>query len=489
MRRASSASCARRPRSPRCSATRSISTSGSRRRPGSPPAGKRRAACGSPATRTAGPSSSARRRRRGASAWTCICCRPPRRRRCGRCWRSTISSARPSCRPTGRPSPSDIAQSLAKGARMHGAKLFEGVGCTGFEIEDGRVDGGRAPTAGTIACDKVVLCAGMWSRQIGALAGVSVPLQPVKHQYVITEKIDGIAPGMATIRDPDRRTYFKEEVGGLVFGGYEPDPIAWTRRSCRSDFEFQLFDDDWDHFEQHMTAAMARIPALEKTGIKQMINGPGDVHARRQFHPRRGAGGAELLRRRRLQRLRHRLGRRRGLGARRLGDEAASADGPLGRRHPPLLRAPPRPRLDARAHARGLRQALHHRLPARGIRERPAAHRLAALRAAEGAPRRASARSSAGSGPTGSRRPGDEPRDIYSIGRGNWFDAVGEEHRGGARGGGALRPVVLRQVRDDAARTPTQALSWIGANDVDHGRRAGSPIRRCSTRAAASSAT
>ena len=85
-------------------------------------------------------------------------------------------------------------------------------------------------TAGTIRCEKVVVCAGMWSRQIAALAGVSVPLQPVKHQYVITENIDGVRPGMATLRDPDRRTYFKEEVGGLVFGGYEPDPIAWTDR-------------------------------------------------------------------------------------------------------------------------------------------------------------------------------------------------------------------------------------------------------------------
>ena len=81
---------------------------------------------------------------------------------------------------------------------------------------------------GEIACDKVVNCAGQWARQVGALAGINVPLQPVKHQYIITEKIDGLATDAPTIRDPDRRTYFKEEVGGLVMGGYEPDPQAWT---------------------------------------------------------------------------------------------------------------------------------------------------------------------------------------------------------------------------------------------------------------------
>jgi 4-methylaminobutanoate oxidase (formaldehyde-forming) len=91
---------------------------------------------------------------------------------------------------------------------------------------------------------------------------------------VITEKIEGVTPDLATIRDPDRRTYFKEEVGGLVFGGYEPDPVAWTTGDVPADWEFRLFDDDWEHFEQHMDAAIGRIPVLEKAGIKKMINGP-----------------------------------------------------------------------------------------------------------------------------------------------------------------------------------------------------------------------
>ena len=177
----------------------------------------------------------------------------------------------------GQASPSDITQSLAKGARMYGAKLFEEVRVTGFDIKDGRITAVRT-TQGDITCDKVVNCAGQWARQVGAMAGIDVPLQAVKHQYIITEKIDGLSTDAPTIRDPDRRTYFKEEVGGLVMGGYEPNPIAWETGlpggDVPNDWEFRLFDDDFDHFEQHMTQAIERVPALANVGVKQMINGP-----------------------------------------------------------------------------------------------------------------------------------------------------------------------------------------------------------------------
>lgn len=173
----------------------------------------------------------------------------------------------------GQASPSDITQSLARGARMHGAKIHEGVQVTGLRMKDDRIT--HVETAhGAIACEKVVNCAGQWARQVGAMAGVNVPLQPVKHQYIITEPVEGITPDTATIRDPDRRTYFKEEVGGLVIGGYEPNPLAWTTGDVPGDFEFQLFEDDWDHFEQHLVQAIERVPALAETGVKQMINGP-----------------------------------------------------------------------------------------------------------------------------------------------------------------------------------------------------------------------
>ncbi len=173
----------------------------------------------------------------------------------------------------GQASPSDITQSLAKGARMHGANLIEGVRVTGFQMDGDRITAVET-TEGTIRCEKVVNCGGQWARQIGAMAGINVPLQPVKHQYVITEKIDGLATDAPTIRDPDRFTYYKEEVGGLVMGGYEHNPIAWTTGNVPDEFQFQLFDDDWEHFEQHIEQAVQRVPAFETAGIKQMINGP-----------------------------------------------------------------------------------------------------------------------------------------------------------------------------------------------------------------------
>ncbi|MDH5529773.1 MAG: FAD-dependent oxidoreductase, partial [Paracoccaceae bacterium] len=172
----------------------------------------------------------------------------------------------------GQASPSDITQSLAKGARMHGAKIHEGVRVLGFGMDGHRITSVKT-SAGEIVCDKVVNCAGQWARQVGAMVGINVPLQPVKHQYVVTERIEGLSSDAATIRDPDRRTYFKEEVGGLVMGGYEPNPQPWTTGDVPDDWEFRLFDDDFDHFEQHMDQAIARIPALANAGVKQMING------------------------------------------------------------------------------------------------------------------------------------------------------------------------------------------------------------------------
>ncbi len=173
----------------------------------------------------------------------------------------------------GQASPSDITQSLAKGARMHGAEIRERVRVTGFAMDGNRITAVET-TEGRIRCDKVVNAAGQWSRQLGQKAGITVPLQPIRHQYIITEPVAGVSPEMPTIRDPDLRTYFKEEVGGLVMGGYEPNPQPWTTGDVPDQWEFQLFDDDYDHFAQHMEAAMQRIPALGSTGVKRMINGP-----------------------------------------------------------------------------------------------------------------------------------------------------------------------------------------------------------------------
>ncbi len=173
----------------------------------------------------------------------------------------------------GQANPSDITQALAKGARAAGVTLREGVAVTGFELELGTLRAVRT-TSGRIACEKVVLCAGQWTRALAALAGVNVPLVSVQHQYVVTEAIAGVTPDLPTLRDPDRLTYYKEEVGGLVMGGYEPNPKPWAEAGMPERFEFELLNEDWEHFEPIMELALGRVPALGSVGVKQLINGP-----------------------------------------------------------------------------------------------------------------------------------------------------------------------------------------------------------------------
>lgn len=173
----------------------------------------------------------------------------------------------------GQANPSDITQSLAKGARMAGVRILEDTPVTRILVEDGRICGVETP-AGRIECEKVILCAGQWTRTLAASVGVNVPLVSVEHQYMITEKIPGITPGLPTLRDPDRLTYWKEDVGGLVMGGYEPNPVPWAQNGIPEGFHYELLTSNFDHFEQFMDLAIGRVPALETAGIKELINGP-----------------------------------------------------------------------------------------------------------------------------------------------------------------------------------------------------------------------
>ena len=102
---------------------------------------------------------------------------------------------------------------------------------------------------GVIQCEKVVCCAGQWSREFAARFGVAVPLVSVQHQYMLTEPLGGVTSDLPTLRDPDRLTYYKEEVGGLVMGGYEPNPIPWAIDGIPESFHYALLDSDFDHFE------------------------------------------------------------------------------------------------------------------------------------------------------------------------------------------------------------------------------------------------
>lgn len=173
----------------------------------------------------------------------------------------------------GQASPSDITQSLAHGARQAGALIFENTRVTDLVMDAGRITG-VVTEQGPIKCEKVLCCAGQWTREFAARYGVSVPLISIQHQYVVTDTIPGVDGSLPSLRDPDRLTYYKEDVGGLAIGGYEHDPRPWAETGVPEDFNYTLLDFDMDHFEPMMFLAMKRIPLLSDTRIKEVINGP-----------------------------------------------------------------------------------------------------------------------------------------------------------------------------------------------------------------------
>ena len=183
----------------------------------------------------------------------------------------------------GKANPTDLTQALAKGARMRGAKVVEHVHVLEV-MTDGRAVTGVRTDSGQIEAEIVVNCAGQWAKQVGATAGMNVPLHSAEHFYVVTETIDGVHTDMPILRDPDGYTYFKEEVGGLVIGGFEPEAKPWVSPDkIPYPFEFQLLEEDWDHFQILMDNALLRIPALEETGIKKFYNGPESFTPDNQF--------------------------------------------------------------------------------------------------------------------------------------------------------------------------------------------------------------
>jgi glycine cleavage system aminomethyltransferase T/glycine/D-amino acid oxidase-like deaminating enzyme len=177
----------------------------------------------------------------------------------------------------GKANPTDLTMSLAKGARNRGVNILEDVEVIGVLVANGRVAGVRVTREGTIseiACEVIVNCAGQWARQFGKLAGVNVPLYSAEHFYIVTDRIELVHPMLPVMRDPDGRIYYKEEVGGLVMGGFEAQAKPWTMDPIPSTFQFQLLGEDWDQFESLMTNAIHRTPCLETAKVKMLLNGP-----------------------------------------------------------------------------------------------------------------------------------------------------------------------------------------------------------------------
>jgi 4-methylaminobutanoate oxidase (formaldehyde-forming) len=137
----------------------------------------------------------------------------------------------------GQADPVNITQALAKGARNYGVKIIQGVKVTAINQADGRVSGVMTDE-GAITADYVVNAGGMWAREIGAMAGVAVPLHACEHFYIVTEAIEGLTPNLPVLRVPDECAYYKEDAGKMLLGAFEPNSKPWGMDGIPEDFEF-----------------------------------------------------------------------------------------------------------------------------------------------------------------------------------------------------------------------------------------------------------
>jgi glycine cleavage system aminomethyltransferase T/glycine/D-amino acid oxidase-like deaminating enzyme len=173
------------------------------------------------------------------------------------------------CPNDGVTNPVDTTQALARGARMGGAQIYENVEVTDIQLTNNTVKG-VSTTQGKIQCEYVVNCAGMWGRKLGEMVGVSLPLHAAEHMHIVTKPIEGVYRGLPTMRDMDGYIYFREEVGGLLMGGFEPVAKPWGMRGIPDHFQFTELNEDWDQFEIFMKNAIKRVPAMETAQVRHL---------------------------------------------------------------------------------------------------------------------------------------------------------------------------------------------------------------------------
>jgi 4-methylaminobutanoate oxidase (formaldehyde-forming) len=173
----------------------------------------------------------------------------------------------------GQADPTNIALALAKGARQHGAEVYENVKVTGIKQANGYATGVET-TNGVIKAEYVVNCAGMWGRDIGRMANINIPLHASEHFYIVTEPISELQRDLPVLRIPDEATYYKEDAGKLLVGAFELDAKPWGMDGIPDDFCFDQLPEDIEHFAPILDAAVKRMPVLEKAGIQLFFNGP-----------------------------------------------------------------------------------------------------------------------------------------------------------------------------------------------------------------------
>jgi glycine cleavage system T protein len=364
----------------------------------------------------------------------------------------------------GQTNPVDTTQALARGARNAGVRICEDVKVTAIRTAHGRVTGVATPE-GEIRADVVVNCAGMWAREVGGWANVSVPLHAAEHFYIVTEPIPGLAAGLPVLRDADACSYFKEDTGKLLVGWFEPQAKPWGERGIPENFAFDQLPADLSHIESLFERAMQRVPALGSAGVQVFFNGP------ESFTPddRYLLGEAPEIQ-----------GLYVAAGFNSIGIQSAGGAGKVladwiidG--HPPfdlwdvdIRRCAPFQRnkrylRDRTVETLGLLYAMHWPFrqaeSARGVRKSALHDRLAAAGACFGEVAGFERANWFGA-------PGTQPRYEYSYGRQNWFEHSAAEHqavreRVGLFDQSSFAKFVLR------GRDATAVLGRICANDID----------------------
>ena len=364
----------------------------------------------------------------------------------------------------GRTNPIDTTRALARGAQLRGATIVEDTTVTAIHRRNGAV-AGVSTTRGDVACEVIVNCAGMWARQLGQLAGVTVPLHASEHFYIVTDPMPGVTPDLPVLRDTDGYIYVREEVGGLLMGGFEPVAKPWGMEGIPDDFAFSLLPEDWDHFQVLMEQALVRIPALGSAPVRQHVNGPesftpdgryllGEAPECRNFYV--GAGFNSI-------------GIASAAGAGKVLAEWIIAGEPpmdlwdVDIRRVASFQANPRYLRDRAVEMVGVLYAMHwpFRQPetARGVRRSVLHDRLAARGACFGAVM-------GWERPNWYAFPGMEPAYRYSFGRQNWFPCAAEEHRAVRDAVGLFDQSSFTKFRLEGPDAVT-VLQQLCANDVD----------------------
>jgi len=175
--------------------------------------------------------------------------------------------------------PSSLTNSFFAAAKQLGVSVHTHTRVTGFGVQPTNSGRGTRVTRvdtdqGSIECEAVIAACGMYTTEVAALLGVTVPIVPMAHQYLITKPIEGVTSDLPSMRDPDNLVYFRNQGGGLVAGGYERNPAPWSLHGVPRDFNYRLLDEDWDRFAPLMESAITRVPAIEQAQIIQLLNGP-----------------------------------------------------------------------------------------------------------------------------------------------------------------------------------------------------------------------